>query len=101
MGAVDDNDARKAEVDGCCEEDWADCYADKFPVDQSYAQQLLSYSEALKWKSLHHKWLLDERIEMHLHTSNVSDYFEDETTEHSDREADGSVVDSKYELDEE
>lgn len=55
----------------------------------------------MKCKGLHHKWLLDERIEMHLHTSNVSDYFEYETTEHGDREADSSVVDSKGELDEE
>jgi len=41
VGAIDDNDARKAEVDGRCEEDWADCYADKFPIDQSYAQKPL------------------------------------------------------------
>lgn len=78
MGPVNDDDAREAEVDSCGEEDGGDCYADE----------------------LHHERLLDEGIEMHLHSTNVADYFEDEAAGHGDCEANCSVVASEDELEE-
>jgi hypothetical protein len=43
---------------------------------------------------------LDEGIEMHLHPTNVADYFEDEAAGHGNCEADCSVIASEDELEE-
>lgn len=56
--------------------------------------------EGRKRRNIHHKWLLDEGIEMHLHATYVSDYFKNEAAGHGDREADCSIIDSEDNLEE-
>jgi hypothetical protein len=56
--------------------------------------------EGSERRNIHHKGLLYEGIEMHLHATYVSDYFKNEAAGHGDREADCSIINSEDNLEE-
>lgn len=91
--AVDDDDAREAEVDSGGEEGGGNCQADEVSI--------IIIKRAYKIKgrrNLLKEWSLREGIIMHLHTSDISDDFTDQSTHHGNQISPCLIVDTESDL---